>query len=153
MLFDQVTRYEWEVVILLSLLVFQISLSFITVFSLDFAIIVHEVVIDGVLTHVISLFFEFIQLFDMAQEVLFLFTLQIVGEFIDFHLFSHLSEMFLHNLVVGSLVFIINFFAELNDISWIDELFVVFVTNVSYTFMLWAEALRIRVRHMETLQF
>jgi hypothetical protein len=129
----------------------MISLFLIVVFSLDLAIIVYEIVIDGMLTHVISLFLKFIQFSNVAQEVLFLFALKIVGELVHFHLFSHLSKMFFHNLVVGIPIFIVNFLAELNDISWIDEFFVVSIANVSDTLVLWTEALRIRVRHMETL--
>lgn len=38
----------------------------------------------------------------MSQEFFFLFTLQIVVQFGIFHLVSHLSQMLIHHLIVGS---------------------------------------------------
>ena len=67
------------------------------------------------------------------------------------HFVSHLFEVLFHDLVACCFSLIIHFFAESDNISWINEFFKLLVADVTDSFELVMAILWIRIGDVETL--
>ena len=149
MLFNEVSRDERKVVVFVFLLHLFLLLLFVRVFSLHFSIKVNEILVNSLLSERVSLFFKLFQLFDMSQELLFLFSLHVLVQLRVLHLLSHLSEVLLHNLIVGCFSFIVDFLSELDHISRVNFFLVICVTHLSHSLELSTVGLWVWISHME----
>jgi hypothetical protein len=148
-LLNKVSGDEWEVIVLISLVLLILQHFLLHVFVLDLSIVVNKILINSVFTHLISLFLEFFKFSNMGQKFLFLLALDVVMILTLFHLFSHLFEMLFHDHLAIQLGFIVDLFTEFDNIGWINKSLKISITHLSDTLVLHGMSLRIWIGHME----
>lgn len=151
MFFNDITADKWKIVVFV---IFQFIFwhdFFLLVLLFQIIIIIDKILVNCSYRSQFSCLFKIFKFSNLAQKVFFLFSLDFMFLLFDTHFISHLFQMLFHNLIASCSGFIIYFFAKSNNISWINELFILLVTYISDALELMMTSLWIWVCYMETL--
>jgi len=66
MLLNQITRDEWEVIILISLFLLSMLTFLFCIFILNLGVVVDKILVDSIFAEFVSLFLELLEILDVS---------------------------------------------------------------------------------------
>ena len=90
-----------------------------------------EIIFQYLFAELFSLLFKSLNWCNLIQKVFLLFSFGVMVILVFRHLFSHLFQVFLHNLIIGELKLIIDFFTETyHFLQWISIFVIMTITQL-----------------------
>ena len=84
----------------------------------------------------------------MIQELQLLFPFDVCALLLLTELVSHLAQMFFHHSIAGKLLLIIHPFSKFDDISWINNTFILMIAQLSNSLKFGVKVLWIWIGHV-----
>jgi len=148
MLFNELSRDKWEIVVfVLSFCSLSHVLS-ILIFCLNLAIIINKIIIDCLFAGNLSTILKLIKLSNVIKEFHFLFFLHLILCLLLTHFISHLGKMLLHDSITCQFILIIDSFSKSDNISWINKIFISRIAHFPDSFEFSIVSLWIWVGHV-----